>query len=168
MVILLGHVLFTGLLLIGAIRAVVARDRRGLLWGSTLTTMGLVGTLWLSGIGALTSLLAIIFLIFDFCLFTFSGSIRLLPKGASSEHRTNIYPALVIWLALAFLVASLLLIWIPHWPLTPAPESNPDRMLADVLKEFWEHRTFSLYLIVGLIFGVSIGSFFMIERERQS
>jgi hypothetical protein len=168
MVELIGHTAFLFLLLVGAALAVVARNRRGLLWGSALTTIGLVGTLWISGVEAITSLVAIVFLIFDFFIFAFSGSIRLLPKNSPGNAKASFYPALVVWLVLVFLVAALYFIWQQQWPADQANSIDLDQLLGSVLHDFWDQRSFLLFLIVALIFGVSVGSFFMIEREKQS
>lgn len=164
---LIIHSFFVLALVVGGLRAAVARDRRSLLWGGVLTTAGAVGTLWASEVSAITVLLAIIFIFFDFMAFAFSGATRLLPSRDSSVVRPGrIYAALVIWLAFALVVAAFYVIWGPGSPISAAATSDQHQLMAAVLSDLWGQQEFSLYLMVALIFGAGVGSFFMIEQEK--
>lgn len=162
------HVALVVALVAGGIRAAAARDRRSLLFGSVLTTVGVIGSLWISEISAIAVLLAIVFIVFDFMVFAFSGATKILPAIESGKKGSGrLYASFVVWLLLTVLVSALYLIW------RPGPLGGGEGVAArhqsmiTVLNSLWNQDGFPLYLLVALIFATAIGSFFMIEQEEE-
>ena len=161
------QMLFLCALVLGGARAIFSRDRGALLMGGVLTTVGIVGVLWCLEINAATALLAVIFIIFDFVLFSFSGATKLLPsRSVSGTSLSRVYSTTVIWFLASMLIFALYFIWGGEFLVLSKREIDHGQLIGDVMASLWGAADFSIYLIVALICGAAIGAFFMIEREK--